>query len=105
MCLAQGPQRSDAGEARTRGPWSRVKHSTTEPLRSLDKAFKYADYYPHIGCHYPSDLGYFENYFETNEKRVMGNAFVKIAINIFVPHIMTFTNKCHLCKITKSKEG
>ena len=25
MCLAQGPQRSDAGEA---------KHSTTEPLRS-----------------------------------------------------------------------
>ena len=35
MCLAQGPQHSDAGEARTRGPWSRVKHSTTEPLRSL----------------------------------------------------------------------
>ena len=28
MCLAQGPQRSDAGE-------SRVKYSTTEPLRSL----------------------------------------------------------------------
>ena len=21
MCLAQGPQRSDAGEARTHGPW------------------------------------------------------------------------------------
>ena len=35
MCLAQGPQRSDAGEARTRGPRSRVKQSTTEPLRSL----------------------------------------------------------------------
>ena len=37
MCLAQGPQRSDAGEARTCGPsalLSRVKHSTTEPLRS-----------------------------------------------------------------------
>ena len=34
MCLAQGPQRSDAGEAQTRGP--SVKHSTTEPLRSLD---------------------------------------------------------------------
>ena len=33
MCLAQGPKRSDAGEAWTRGP-SRVKHSTTEPLRS-----------------------------------------------------------------------
>ena len=29
MCLAQGPQRSDAGETRTRVP-SRVKHSTTE---------------------------------------------------------------------------
>ena len=29
MCLAQGPQRSDAGEARTLR--SRVKHSTTEP--------------------------------------------------------------------------
>ena len=35
MCLVQGPQRSDAGEARTRGPRSRVKHSTTEPLHSL----------------------------------------------------------------------
>ena len=35
MCLAQGPQRSDAGEAQTRSPSvSRVKHSTTEPLRS-----------------------------------------------------------------------
>ena len=27
-------QRSDAGEARTRGPRSRVYHYTTEPLRS-----------------------------------------------------------------------
>ena len=35
MCLAQGPQRSDAGEARTCGPRSQVKHSTTEPLHSL----------------------------------------------------------------------
>ena len=34
MCFAQEPQRSDAGEARTRGPWSRVKHSTIEPLCS-----------------------------------------------------------------------
>ena len=34
MCLAQGPQRSDACEARTAAPRSRVKHSTTEPLRS-----------------------------------------------------------------------
>ena len=34
MCLAQGPQRSDAGEARTAAPRSRVKHSTTELLRS-----------------------------------------------------------------------
>ena len=34
MCLAQGPQSSDAGEARTRGPSARVKHFTTEPLRS-----------------------------------------------------------------------
>ena len=33
MCLAQGPQCSDAVEALTRGPPSRVKHSTTEPLR------------------------------------------------------------------------
>ena len=40
MCLAQGPQLSDAGEARTRGPWSRVKHSTTEPLRSPQKKKK-----------------------------------------------------------------
>ena len=41
MCLAQGPQRSDASEARTRDPWSRVKHSTTEPLRSLKRMLYY----------------------------------------------------------------
>ena len=35
MCLAQGPQRSDAGEARTRGPSvSSQALYTTEPLRS-----------------------------------------------------------------------
>ena len=33
MCLAQGPQRSDAGEARTRDP--SVSSQATEPLRSL----------------------------------------------------------------------
>ena len=32
MCLAQGPQRSDAGEPAALR--SRIKHSTTEPLRS-----------------------------------------------------------------------
>ena len=39
MCLAQGPQRTDAGEARTREPsiLPRVKHSSPEPLRSLYK--------------------------------------------------------------------
>ena len=42
MCLAQGQQRSDAGEAlevrlEPTAPRSRVKHSTTEPLRSLDE--------------------------------------------------------------------
>ena len=30
-------QHSDAGEARPAAPWSRVKHYTTEPLRSLFK--------------------------------------------------------------------
>ena len=35
MYLAQGLQRSDAGMARTRGPRFRVKHSNTEPPRSL----------------------------------------------------------------------
>ena len=34
MCLAQGPQRNDTGEARTPASRSRVKRSTTEPLRS-----------------------------------------------------------------------
>ena len=34
MCLAHGPQRSDAGEARTRGPSVSSQDSTTEPLRS-----------------------------------------------------------------------
>ena len=32
MCLAQGPQRSDAGGLKPAAPWSPVKHSTTEPL-------------------------------------------------------------------------
>ena len=37
MCLAQRPQHSDAGAARTAAPWSRVKHSTTEPMLSRIK--------------------------------------------------------------------
>ena len=32
MCLAQGPQRSDAGAAKPAAPRSRAKHSTTEPM-------------------------------------------------------------------------
>ena len=36
MCLAQGPQRSNAGEARTRALRSRVKNSTTELMSSVD---------------------------------------------------------------------
>ena len=40
MCLAQGPQRSDAGEARTRGP----SDFTTEPLRSLKLVCKIGFY-------------------------------------------------------------
>ena len=37
MCLARGPRRSDAGEARTHGPSvSSLEHSTTEPLHSLN---------------------------------------------------------------------
>ena len=32
MGFAKGTQRSDAGEARTHGPRSRVKNSTAEPL-------------------------------------------------------------------------
>ena len=44
MCLAQGPQHSDGGEARTAALRSRVKHSTTEPLRSLHTQRK-AKYY------------------------------------------------------------
>ena len=35
MCIAQGPQRSDAGEARTRGPSVSSQALYTEPLRSL----------------------------------------------------------------------
>ena len=34
-------------------------------------------------------------------KRLMENAFVKIAIYFFLPNAMMFTNKCHLCKITE----
>ena len=37
MCLAQGPQRSDAGEAR--GPSVSSKALTTEPLRSPLRRF------------------------------------------------------------------
>ena len=35
MCLSQGPQRSDAGEARTGASWSWVKHSSMEPVTAL----------------------------------------------------------------------
>ena len=35
MCLAQWPQRSDAGKARTRDLLISSQHSTTEPLRSI----------------------------------------------------------------------
>ena len=37
MCLAQGPPRSDTGETRPAASQSRVKLSTTEPLRSLQR--------------------------------------------------------------------
>ena len=38
MYLAQGPQRSDAGKLEAAVRQSRVKHSTTEPLRSLKES-------------------------------------------------------------------
>ena len=38
MCLAQGPQRRDADEAQAH---SLIKHSTTEPLCSLNIFYKY----------------------------------------------------------------
>ena len=44
MCLAQGPQRSEAGEVEPVALRSRVKHSTTEPLRSL---IRYKGKYAH----------------------------------------------------------
>ena len=40
MCLAQGPQHSDAGEELR----SQVKHSTTEPLPSLLKTMSFFVY-------------------------------------------------------------
>ena len=39
MCLAQGPQRSDASEARTRGPSVSSQDSTTKPLRSQSAVY------------------------------------------------------------------
>ena len=48
MCLAQGPLRSDAREARTRAPRSLVKHSTTEPLRSLQPNGMFVLYRIHV---------------------------------------------------------
>ena len=51
MRLAQRPQRSEAGEARTGPPRSRVKHSTTETLCSqkvtLLKIRRAAIFYSH----------------------------------------------------------
>ena len=37
MCLAQGPQRSDAGEARTRGPSKQI----STPINFLQKKYYY----------------------------------------------------------------
>ena len=36
MCLAQGPQRSDAGEARTRGPSVSSQEHVSEEERTGD---------------------------------------------------------------------
>ena len=33
-----------------------------------------------------------------------GHAFVKIATYFSVPHVMMFTNKCHLCKSYEGQE-
>ena len=35
------------------------------------------------------------------KQKLMGNAFVKIATYFKVPHVVTFTNKCHLYKILR----
>ena len=48
MCLAQGPQRSDDGEARTRGLSSRVKHSTTKRLHPRGKIKNRYNQAPHL---------------------------------------------------------
>ena len=50
MCLVQGPQHSDAGKARTATPRSRVKHSTTEPLRFLICLGGWLKSYGYIFC-------------------------------------------------------
>ena len=54
MCLAQGPQRNDAGEARTRGPSARIKHSTTEPLHSHSSFVQQTWEGLHPQCHISS---------------------------------------------------
>ena len=45
MCLAQGPQRSDAVRLEPATPRSRVEHSTTEPLRSRVRYMIWATVY------------------------------------------------------------
>ena len=44
---------------------------------------------------------YCETCYDNKEKRLMRYAFLKTAIYLSVPHAMTFTNKCHLYKITE----
>ena len=50
MCLAQGPQRSDAGEARTRGPsvssqalyhWATLKYLTIVHVNNCSKQYNF----------------------------------------------------------------
>ena len=68
----------------------------------IDKAFKICRLLPPYWLLLAIRLGLFRQLFWNQGKEIYGKCFCKDCRNIFFPHIMTFTNKCHLCKITKS---
>ena len=101
MCIAQGPQRSDAGEARTRGPLSRVKHSTTEPLKVKTLKFILSSFSMFFFCHsYITHMNVFDRVSsETTWFGIMKSSTILSLLWKCYNHWWLPTGACELCSL------
>ena len=83
-------QCSDAGEARTRGPRSRVKYSTTEPLHSLLPDLCILTYYYKQRC---GNSQYFDLNIDSELINVSERLLSKTKVAFFQYHISILRNK------------